>query len=47
MKEYLTKREEYRINKEFEQSDMMRDQLKEIGLFIKDGEKGGWYWESR
>ena len=21
--------------------------LKEIGLFIKDGEKGGWYWESR
>jgi hypothetical protein len=26
---------------------LMRDQLKEIGLFIKDGEKGGWYWESR
>ena len=47
MKEYLSKREEYRNNKDFEQSDLMRDQLKEIGLFIKDGEKGGWYWESR
>ena len=47
MKEYLIKREEYRNNKDFEQSDLMRDQLKEIGLFIKDGEKGGWYWESR
>jgi len=47
MKEYLSKREEYRNNKDFEQSDLMRDQLKEIGLFIKDGEKGAWYWESR
>jgi len=47
MKEYLSKREEYRNNKDFEQSDLMRDRLKEIGLFIKDGEKGGWYWESR
>ena len=47
MKEYLSKREEYRNSKDFEQSDLMRDQLKEIGLFIKDGEKGGWYWESR
>ena len=47
MKDYLSKREEYRKNKDFEQSDLMRDRLKEIGLFIKDGEKGGWYWESR
>ena len=47
MKEYLSKREEYRKNKNFDQADLMRDQLKEIGLFIKDGENTGWYWENR
>ena len=47
MKEYLSKREEYRKNKNFDQADLMRDQLKEIGLLIKDGENAGWYWENR
>ena len=47
MKEYLSKREEYRKNKNFDQADLMRDQLKEIGLLIKDGENTGWYWENR
>ena len=47
MKEYLSKREEYRENKNFNQADLMRDQLKEIGILIKDGENGGWYWENR
>ena len=47
MKEYLSKREEYRKNKDFDQADLMRDLLKEIGLFIKDGENSGWYWENR
>ena len=47
MKEYLSKREEYRKNKDFDQADLMRDQLKEIGLLIKDGENTGWYWENR
>ena len=47
MKEYLSKREEYRENKNFDQADLMRDQLKEIGILIKDGENGGWYWENR
>ena len=47
MEEYLSKREEYRENKNFDQADLMRDQLKEIGILIKDGENGGWYWENR
>ena len=47
MKEYLSKREEYRKNKDFDQADLMRDLLKEIGLFIKDGENSAWYWENR
>ena len=47
MKEYLSKREEYRENKNFDKADLMRDQLKEIGILIKDGENGGWYWENR
>ena len=47
MNEYLSKREKFRKNKNFDQADLMRDRLKEIGLFIKDGENGGWYWENR
>ena len=47
MNEYLSKREEHRKNNDFIQADLMRDLLKEIGLFIKDGENSAWYWENR
>ena len=47
MDEYLIQREEFRKNKNFTESDTMRDQLKEIGILIKDGEESGWYWEGR
>ena len=47
MDEYLIQREEFRKNKNFTEADTMRDQLKEIGILIKDGEESGWYWEGR
>ena len=47
MDEYLIQREEFRKNKNFTEADTMRDQLKEIGIIIKDGEESGWYWEGR
>ena len=46
MEEFLTKREKFRSEKNFSQADLMRDKLKEIGLFIKDGDDSGWYWEN-
>ena len=46
MDEFLAKREKLRSNKNFNQADIMRDKLKEIGLLIKDGDESGWYWEN-
>ena len=46
MEEFLAKREKLRSNKDFNQADVMRDKLKEIGLLIKDGDDSAWYWEN-
>ena len=46
MEEFLAKREKLRIDKDFNQADVMRDKLKEIGLLIKDGDDSAWYWEN-
>ena len=46
MEEFLAKREKLRSDKDFNQADVMRDKLKEIGLFIKDGDDSAWYWEN-
>ena len=46
MEEFLTKREKLRSDKDFNQADVMRDKLKEIGLLIKDGDDIAWYWEN-
>ena len=45
-KNLLTKREKLRSDKDFNQADVMRDKLKEIGLLIKDGDDSAWYWEN-
>ena len=42
----ILKRKKLRSDKDFKQADVMRDKLKEIGLFIKDGDDGAWYWEN-
>ena len=46
MEEFLEKREKLRREKDFNQADVMRDKLKEIGLLIKDGDDSAWYWEN-
>ena len=46
MEEFLAKREKLRSDKDFNQADVMRDKLKEIGLLIKDGDDSAWYWEN-
>ena len=46
MEEFLAKRERLRRDKNFNQADVMRDKLKEIGLSIKDGDDSAWYWEN-
>tara|TARA_B100000676_G_scaffold176088_1_gene172811 strand:+ start:3612 stop:5009 length:1398 start_codon:yes stop_codon:yes gene_type:complete len=46
MEEFNGLRDEMRKNKNYEQADLMRNQLKEIGILIKDGETSGWYWEN-
>ena len=46
MEEFLAKREKLRSNKDFNQADVMRDKLKEIGLLIKDGDNSAWYWKN-
>ena len=46
MEEFLAKREKFRSDKDFNQADVMRDKLKEIGLLIKDGDDSAWYWEN-
>jgi len=46
MDEFLAKREKLRNDKDFNQADVMRDKLKEIGLLIKDGDDIAWYWEN-
>ena len=46
MEEFLAKREKLRSDKNFDQADLMRDKLKEIGLLIKDGDDSAWYWEN-
>ena len=46
MEEFLAKREKLRNDKDFNQADVMRDKLKEIGLLIKDGDDSAWYWEN-
>ena len=46
MEEFIAKREKLRSDKDFNQADVMRDKLKEIGLLIKDGDDSAWYWEN-
>ena len=46
MEKFLAKREKLRSEKDFNQADVMRDKLKEIGLLIKDGDDSAWYWEN-
>jgi len=46
MEEFLAKREKLRSDKNFDEADLMRDKLKEIGLLIKDGDDSAWYWEN-
>ena len=46
MEEFLVKREKLRSEKNFNQADVMRDKIKEIGLLIKDGDDSAWYWEN-
>jgi cysteinyl-tRNA synthetase len=46
MEEFLAKREKLRSEKDFNQADLMREKLKEIGLLIKDGDDSAWYWEN-
>ena len=46
MEEFLTQRNKLRNEKNFNQADVMRDKLKEIGLLIKDGDDNSWYWEN-
>ena len=46
MEEFLAKREKLRSEKDFNQADVMREKLKEIGLLIKDGDDSAWYWEN-
>ena len=46
MEEFIAKREKFRSDKNFNQADVMRDKLKEIGLLIKDGDDIAWYWEN-
>ena len=43
---FLAKREKHRSDKNFDQADLMRDKLKEIGLLIKDGDDSAWYWKN-
>ena len=46
MDEFIAKREKLRSDKNFDEADLMRDKLKEIGLLIKDGDDSAWYWEN-
>ena len=46
MEEFLAQRDKLRNEKNFNQADVMRDKLKEIGLMIKDGDDNSWYWEN-
>jgi len=46
MEEFLTQRNKLRNEKNFNEADVMRDKLKEIGLLIKDGDDNSWYWEN-
>ena len=46
MEEFLAKREKLRSEKNFNQADVMRDKLNEIGLLIKDGDDSAWYWKN-
>ena len=46
MEEFLAKREKLRSDKNFNQADVMRDKLKEIGMLIKDGDNSAWYWKN-
>ena len=45
-KNFLQKEKKLRRDKDFNQADVMRDKLKEIGLLIKDGDDSAWYWEN-
>ena len=43
---FVTKRNDYRKNKEFEIADYMRNRLEEVGIVIEDGNESGWRWKN-
>ncbi len=43
---FVTKRNDYRENKEFEIADYMRNRLEEVGIVIEDGNESGWRWKN-
>ncbi len=46
MSEYLTIRERYRSDKNYEIADEMRNKALEVGIKIEDGNKDGWSWNN-
>ena len=46
MEEWLKKKEKQKREKDSNKAENKSDELKEIGLLIKDGYDSAWYWEN-
>jgi len=46
MSEFINIREKYRLEREYNIADEMRNKLLEIGIKIEDGKKDGWSWNN-
>ncbi len=43
--EFINKREIFRMEKDFETADKMRDSILEFGISLEDGKDSGWSWK--